>query len=244
MDNRSAIVEVGRRLYHNHLIAGYEGNVSVRNGDRVLITPSGVCKGFMTEGDLIELDLTGRQLSGTGKASSETKMHLRVYQQRSDVHAVVHAHPPTATGFACSGRGLDQSLTAETVLLMGTIPLVPYGTPSTEELPDNLDGYLKYNAMLLANHGALTLGSTLDDAYFFMEQLEHYAKISLVANVLGTPNTLPCDEVDKLMALRGKFGIQTGEPLVCTREGRVESYKFSRDELVDLIQEILNELGG
>ena len=244
MDDRNAIVEAGRRLYAKGLIAGYEGNISVRNGDKVLITPSGVCKGFLNSLDMIELDLDGRQVSGTGKASSETKMHLKVYRHRPEVRAVVHAHPPTATGFACSGRGLDQSLTAETVLLMGTIPLVPYGTPSTEELPDNLDGYLGYNAMLLANHGALTMGTTLDDAYFFMEQVEHYAKISLVANVLGTPSTLPCDEVDKLMALRSKFGIQTGEPLVCARDGKVESYRFSRDELVNLIQQILNELGG
>ena len=244
MNHRSGIVEAGRRLYNKNLIAGYEGNISVRDKDRIIITPSGVCKGFLQESDLIELDLDGNLLSGNGKASSETKMHLKVYRYRPDVQAVVHAHPPTATGFACSGKGLDQSLTAETVLLMGTIPLVPYGTPSTDELPDNLDSYLKYNAMLLANHGALTLGTTLDDAYFFMEQVEHYAKISLVANVLGTPNTLPCDEVDKLMALRSKFGIQTGEPLVCQRDGKVENYRFTRDELVNLIQDILNELGG
>ncbi len=244
MSVRSRIVEAGKRLYNRGLIAGYEGNVSERDGDRVWITPSGVCKGFLTETDIIELTLDGQQTTGAGKPSSETKMHLKVYRSRPDIQAVVHAHPPIATGFACSGRGLDQSLTAETVLLMGTIPLVPYGTPSTDELAHNLDGHLHYNAMLLANHGALTLGTTLDDAYFFMEQVEHYARISLVANVLGSPNTLPCDEVDKLMALRKKFGIRTGEPAVCARDGRVEEYRFSRDELVNLITEILTELGG
>ena len=128
--------------------------------------------------------------------------------------------------------------------MFGQIPLVPYGTPSTDELANRLTGYLDYPALLLANHGALTMAGTLADAYFFMEQVEHYAKISLVANLLGSPSVLACDAVDQLMALRQKFELGGGKPAVCARDGKVEAYRFTRDELVALIQDILTELGG
>ncbi|NOZ12117.1 MAG: class II aldolase/adducin family protein [Acidobacteria bacterium] len=244
MSMKAEIVEIGRRLYSKGLVAGYEGNISVRNGNSILITPSGVCKGFLKEADIIEINSIGEKIAGNGVPSSETALHLKLYRERSDVQAIVHAHPPTATGFACAGLGLDQSLTAETVLMLGAVPLVPYGTPSTEELPEALNGFTGYDALLLANHGAISVGKTLEKAYFLMEQVEQYAKISFVANTLGTPKPLPCDEVDKLMALREKFGIQTGDPTVCSRNGQVTLYRFSRNELVNLIQEILNEVGG
>ncbi len=244
MNIRTQIVEIGNRLYAKGLIAGVEGNISVRDGDRILITPSGLCKGYLKEDDILEINSIGEQISGNGVPSSETALHLKIYRERNDVHGIVHAHPPTATGFACAGLGLDQSLTAETVLTLGTIPLVPYGTPSTEELPAALDGFMGFDALLLANHGALTMGKTLDNAYFLMEQVEQYAKISFVANTLGSPSPLPCDEVDKLIALREKFGINGGDPLVCSQNGQLTLYRFSRNELVNLIQEILNELGG
>ncbi len=244
MSKRAEIVEIGHRLYSKGLVAGYEGNISERNGDSILITPSGVCKGYLKEEDIIEINSLGERLSGNTLPSSETALHLKIYRERENVQAIVHAHPPTATGFACAGMGLDQSLTAETVLTLGAVPLAPYGTPSTGELPAALDGFMDYDALLLANHGAITMGKTLDIAYFLMEQVEQYAKISYVANTLGTPKPLPCDEVDKLMALREKFGITTGDPTVCSRDGQVTLYRFSRNELVNLIQEILNELGG
>ncbi len=244
MSKKAEIVEIGRRLYSKGLVTGYEGNISERNGDSILITPSGLCKGYLKEDDIIEINILGEKLAGNGIPSSETALHLKVYREREDIQAIVHAHPPTATGFACAGMGLDQSLTAETVLMLGTVPLVPYGTPSTSELSDTLDGFMGYDALLLANHGAMTVGKTLENAYFLMEQVEQYAKISFVANTLGTPKPLPCDEVDKLMALREKFGINTGDPTVCSRNGQVTLYRFSRNELVNLIQEILNEVGG
>ncbi len=241
---KKSIVEVGKRMYDKNLIAGYEGNISVKEGNKIYITPSGVCKGFLSEQDILEIDLNGNLLKGSKKPSSETKMHLAIYNNRKDVNAVVHAHPPVSTGFACSGKALDMSLTAETVLLLGSIPLAPYGTPSTDTLAKSIVNYLEYNAILLANHGAVTLGSNLNDAYFLMEQVEHYAKITLTANILGTPKTLPCEEVDRLMDLREKFGIKTGQPVVCERNGNVESYRFSKDELVELIHTIYNEIGG
>jgi len=241
---KKKIVEIGKRMYEKSLIAGYEGNISCKEGSSIFVTPSGVCKGFLKEDEILEIDLQGNVLRGKGNPSSETKMHLTVYNKRPEINAVVHAHPPVSTGFACAGKGLDQSLTAETVLLLGSIPLAPYGTPSTNTLAESIVNYLQYNAILLANHGAMTLGTNLDDAYFLMEQVEHYAKITLTANILGTPKTLPCNEVDRLMELRKKFGIKTGEPQVCERKGQVENYRFSKDELVELIHTIYNEIGG
>ncbi|BBB32884.1 L-fuculose-phosphate aldolase [Thermotomaculum hydrothermale] len=244
MKIKEQIVEIGKRLYNKNLISGYEGNISVREGDKIYITPSGLCKGFLSVDDIIVIDLEGNLIEGNKKPSSETKMHLKIYKSREDVKGVVHAHPPVATGFACAGYGLEQSLTAETVLMFGTIPLAPYGTPSTDKLPEALNNYLEYNAILLANHGAVTFAENVEKAYFLMEQVEHYAKITLVANILGSPKTLPCEEVDTLMELRKKMGIETGLPKFCRVNDDVKYYRFSRDELVNLIKGIIEELGG
>jgi len=241
---KSDIVEIGRRLYAKNLISGYEGNISVRDGKKIYITPSGLCKGFLKEEDIIAIDIDGNLIEGSKKPSSETQMHLTIYRNREDAKAVVHAHPPVATGFACAGLGLEQSLTAETVLMFGTIPLAPYGTPSTEKLANSIVDYLEYNAVLLANHGAITIAENVEKAYFLMEQVEHYAKITLVANLLGSPKTLPCEEVDTLMALRQKMGIDTGMPRFCSTGSDVKYYRFSKEELVNLIKGIIDELGG
>ncbi len=244
MNAKEQIVEIGKRLYSKNLISGYEGNISVREENKIFITPSGVCKGFLTPDDIIVVDMEGKLIEGNKKPSSETKMHLKIYNTRKDVKGIVHAHPPVATGFACAGMGLEQSLTAETVLIFGTIPLAPYGTPSTNELPEALNKYLEYNAILLANHGAVTFAENVEKAYFLMEQVEHYAKITLVANILGNPETLPCEEVDRLMALRKEMGIETGKPKFCRVNEDIKYYRFSKDELVNLIKGILEELGG
>ncbi len=244
MNIREQIVEIGKRLYNKNLISGYEGNISAREGDKVYITPSGLCKGFLTTEDIIVIDLDGNLLEGNKKPSSETKMHLKIYNSREDIKGIVHAHPPVATGFACAGLGLEQSLTAETVLMFGTIPLAPYGTPSTDKLPESLNNFLEYNAILLANHGAVSFAENLEKAYFLMEQVEHYAKITLVANILGTPKPLSCKEVDTLMELRKKMGIETGLPKFCRVNEDIKYYRFSRDELINLIKGIIEELGG
>ncbi len=244
MKIREQIVEIGKRLYNKNLISGYEGNISVREGEKIYITPSGLCKGFLSVDDIIVIDREGNLLEGEKKPSSETKMHLKIYNTRSDIKGIVHAHPPVATGFACAGLGLEQSLTAETVLMFGTIPLAPYGTPSTDKLPEALTDYIEYNAILLANHGAVTFAENVEKAYFLMEQVEHYAKITLVANILGNPKTLPCEEVDRLMELRKKMGIETGLPKFCRVNEDIKYYRFSREELVNLIKGIIEELGG
>src|SRR5437763_489552 len=212
---RADIVEVGRRMYARGYTASNDGNISVRLGaDRLLMTPKSVCKGFMTPDMMCITDLEGRKLQGDRDPSSETLMHLEVYRQRPDVNAVVHAHPPTATGFAVAGIPLDRAVLAEVLTTLGSIPIAAYATPSTSELPEAVRKYVKaHDGMLLANHGALTLGADLYAAYYKMETIEHFAKISLVARLLGGENLIAREEVERLQELRGTYGIKAPAPL-------------------------------
>jgi L-fuculose-phosphate aldolase len=212
---RSDIVEVGRRMYARGYTASNDGNISVRiGGDRLLMTPKGVAKGFMTPDMMCVTDLDGRKLQGDRDPSSEMLMHLEVYRQRPDVQAVVHAHPPTATGFAVAGIPLTRAVLAEVLTTLGSIPIAEYATPSTSELPAAVRKYIKaHDGMLLANHGALTVGADLFAAYFKMETIEHFAKISLVARLLGGENLIAREEVERLQGLRGTYGIKAPAPL-------------------------------
>lgn len=212
---RADIVEVGRRLYARGYTASNDGNISVRLGpDRLLMTPKSVCKGFMTPEMMCITDLAGQKVAGDRDPSSEALMHLEVYRQRPDVQAVVHAHPPTATGFAVAGIPLDRAVLAEVLTTLGSIPIAEYATPSTRELPEAVRRYIKaHDGMLLANHGALTVGADLFAAYYKMETVEHFAKISLVARLLGRENLLARDEVVRLQELRGSYGIKAPAPI-------------------------------
>jgi L-fuculose-phosphate aldolase len=212
---RADIVEVGRRMYARGYTASNDGNISVRLGaDRLLMTPKSVCKGFMTPDMMCITDLDGRKLQGDRDPSSEMLMHLEVYRQRPDVQAVVHAHPPTATGFAVAGIPLDRAVLAEVLTTLGSIPIAEYATPSTNELPAAVRKYIKaHDGMLLANHGALTVGGDLYGAYYKMETIEHFAKISLVARLLGRENLLSREEVIRLQDLRGTYGIKAPAPI-------------------------------
>src|SRR5213595_3412999 len=212
---RADIVEVGRRMYARGYTASNDGNISVRLGpDRLLMTPKSVCKGFMTPDMMCITDLTGRKLEGDRDPSSEMQMHLEVYRQRSDAQAVVHAHPPIATGFAVAGIPLDRAVLAEVVTTLGSVPIAEYATPSTKELPEAVRKYVKaHDGMLLANHGALTLGSDLFAAYYKMETIEHFAHISLVARLLGGERLLSREEVERLQGLRANYGIQAPAPI-------------------------------
>lgn len=214
---RQDIVEVGRRLWARGYVASNDGNISVRIGDgRLLMTPASVSKGFMTPEMLVITDLEGRTLEAASgrKPSSEALMHLAVYRHRPDVHAVVHAHPPLATGFAVAGIPLDRAVLAEVVTTLGSIPIAEYATPSTPELPEAIVPYLKaHDGMLLANHGALALGADLYAAYAKMETIEHFATISLVARVLGREHVLSTQEVERLQGLRGRYGIAAPAPI-------------------------------
>ena len=212
---RADIVEVGRRLWERGYVASNDGNISVRLDERRLITtPKNVSKGFMTTDMMVVTDLDGRKLAGDRDPSSELKMHLEVYRNRPDARAVVHAHPPTATGFAVAGIALDRAVLAEVITTLGSIPIAAYATPSTDELPAAVRKYVKaHDGLLLANHGALALAGDVMSAYYRMETIEHFAKISLVARSLGREHLLSRDEVDRLQGLRGMYGIASPAPI-------------------------------
>ncbi len=218
---RDTIVEIGRRLYALGLVAANDGNISARLDDkRVLTTPTGVSKGFMRPEALVIVDYQGRPLSA-GKPSSELPLHLFIYKERPDVQAVVHAHPPYATGFATAGLALDKCVLPEIVVTMGTIPLAEYGTPSTEELPATLAPFIHTcDAFLMANHGVVTVGPTLIDAHFKMERVEHFARIVFIAKCLGGERVLTRSQVEKLYDLRETYGATNLNPgcYACAQE--------------------------
>ena len=201
---RRAICQVCRRMYERGLIAGRDGNVSVRvAADRILVTPAGISKVDIAPDDLVELSLDGARRRGARQASTEVAVHLRAYQRRLDVMAIVHAHPPVATGFAVAGRALPSNALPEIILQMGVVAVVPYGTPGTESLADRFEPLLAgHDAFLMANHGALTLGPSLEVAHQRMESLEHASRILLTARLLGGAMELTPAEVDTLLLLR------------------------------------------
>ena len=219
-DAKNALVEIGRRLWQRGFVAGNDGNLSVRlPEDRLLATPTGVSKGFLAPDMLVQTDLDGRVLSGERQPSSELKLHLEVYRHRPDVGAVVHAHPPFATAFSVAGCPLDRCVLPESVLTMGAVPIAPYATPSTAEIPDSIRPFVqRCDAVLLANHGAVTWGKTLQEAWFKMEQLEMTASILHKARQLGPVQGLSPEAVDKLRAGRETLGLP-GRVLPCEAAG-------------------------
>ena len=208
----AAIVRVCKRLYERGLIAGPEGNISARldNGE-ILVTPSGMSKFDVTAADLVAVDLEGAVVAGTRPPSSEIRVHLRIYNRRPDIRAVVHAHPPVATGFAVAGYSFIAPVLPEVILQLGTVPLVRYATPGTDALADNFEPVLKdSDAFLMANHGAVTIGATLEIAHQRMETLEHAARILLAARTLGRVNELSASDVFALREL-GRTGSEARE---------------------------------
>ena len=248
--HRADICVAGRWMYEREYIVACEGNLSVRlDEERVLTTPTCMNKGMLTPDDLVVIDLEGRHVAGDRKASSELAMHLLFYRMRPDVHAICHAHPATATGFAVAGRALDQALLPEVIVGMGQIPLVKYGTPGTPELSAAIEPYVPhYDALLLANHGAVTCGSDLITAFFRMETIEHFAKITLAAEMAGTPTLLSSREVAKLIAARTRYfvtpppGGGADLPLTCDGgESAGDRVRLTRSELDALIDEAVRK---
>jgi L-fuculose-phosphate aldolase len=246
---RADIVEVGRRLYARGLIGGNEGNISVRQGDVLFITAAGVCKGFLTPELIVRTDLAGRSLEG-GRASTETLMHTAIYRRRNDVTAVVHAHPPTATGFAVAEIPLDRPLIAEAVVTLGRVPIIPYGQPSTADLSQNVgDAICDAHALLMANHGALAVGDTIWRAWERMETLEQLARVTLVSRLLGGGTPLAPGAVDRLMEARATAGYpppscDVPAPAAAPPAGAEERVVLSRAELVRLVAEAVERFGG
>jgi L-fuculose-phosphate aldolase len=204
---RREIVSLGRMLHERGYVAAMDGNLSVRLGKgRVLSTPTAMSKGRMRPSDMVIVDSDGHRVAGRRDVSSEIAMHLLIYKLRPDVQAVVHAHPPTATGFAAAGMALNKPLVCEVVIGLGSIPLAKYGTPGTPELSKSLEPLIpEYDAILMSNHGVVAYGSDLEQAYMKMETVEHFAKIALVTHQLGHQQPLGAAEVEKLVVVRAKY---------------------------------------
>ncbi len=232
------VLEVCKRMYERGYVVASEGNVSAKvTNDRILSTPSGFSKGFLSEDQLVLCDLDGRVVSGGLKPSSEIKMHLMVYKERADVAGVVHAHPPYATGFAVAGISIRECVLPEVILQLGSIPLTRYGTPSTEEVPESVRKYVRdYDALLLENHGALTVGKDLMDAYYKMETVEHSAQIIYIARQMGNVNVLSSEKVQRLM----DTSYRPGDLLCETAEEGPQDSCESRDQEVD--QDTIREI--
>jgi len=213
--HRQEIVHYGRMLHERCFVAAMDGNLSVRlKDDRILVTPTCLSKGAMQPADLVIVNMEGQRVSGRRNVTSEIGMHLLIYRLRPDVQAIVHAHPPTATGFAAAGIALTEPLVCEVVVGLGCIPLARYGTPGTSELTQSLEPYIpKYDAILMSNHGVVTYGDTLEHAYMKMETVEHFAQIALVTHLLGRQQPLQAVEIEKLLLARTRY---FGEKIAAT----------------------------
>jgi L-fuculose-phosphate aldolase len=253
---REDIVQIGKLVFQKGWVAANDGNITIRlDAGRILATPTGVCKGLMHPDDLIIVDMQGNKISGRAERTSEIAMHLKIYELRPDIKAVVHAHPPVATGFATAGKSLNLGLLPEVVIGLGCVPLADYGLPGTPELTEPMLPLIpKYDALMMANHGAVCYGEDVFKAYFRMETMEHFARITLVAELLGGAKVLPRLEVDKLLDSRTRYGVKAksaGEPgcplaledMSDGQSGGEERFYVTRSELIGLVDEALKARG-
>ncbi len=235
------LVFVCHRLSDKGFVTATDGNVSARlpNGN-ILITPSAINKGRVTESDLVEVKSDGPPVTLNRKPSSELDMHLFIYTQRQDVQAVVHAHPTHATGFAAARIPLNECLFPEVIVGLGSIPLAPYATPSTKEVAEALAPYVSNaDAVLLSNHGVVTYGNDLDDAYFKMEKVEHAAQITFVARMLGGEHPLTAAEIEKLRAIsKSSYGKDIESKIACEP---AEEEMLSDADIKKFIRDVLKE---
>ena len=210
---REAILDIGRRMYAKNYVAANDGNISCRVADVLWATPTGVSKGFMRDGELVKLRLDGSVLqAGARNVSSEIKMHLRVYNENAAAGGVTHAHPPYCTAFAVAGLSLDRAVYPEALVNLGVVPCVHYETPGSQGIPDSIAPYcVTHNAVLLANHGALSWAPTVVEAFYRLESMEHYAHILIITGkILGNARLLTGAQIDELLAIRKKLGVDTG----------------------------------
>ena len=210
---KKLIVEIGRRMYAKNFVAANDGNISCKVDENTIwTTPTGVSKGFMKKKMLVKVDLEGNVLEGTKKPSSELKMHLRAYQENPELLSVCHAHPPICTCFAIAGIPLDVPVLAEAVITLGDVPVAPYAELGSKEVPEVIAPYCHtHNGVLLANHGAVTWAEDPYSAYYRLESMEYYANILMITGkILKEQNTLTEEQVERLLAMREKFGIKRG----------------------------------
>ena len=213
---KEQICDVCHKMWQLGWVAANDGNVSAKLDDgRIIATPTGISKSFITPEKLVILDHAGTVLAAKDgyRPSSEIKMHLRCYDKREDVMSVIHAHPPGATGFAVAHKAMDMYNMIEDVAVIGSVPLTPYGTPSTTEVPDAIEPYLEeHDVMLLENHGALAVGSDVLTAFYRMESLELWAKITINAVILGGSYDISNKNIQKLIDLRGYYKVTGRHP--------------------------------
>ncbi len=263
---RNDIIEICKRVYANDWVASNDGNISIKiSPNEVLCTPTGMSKGYLTPDQLVKVDMDGNKLEGSAlKESSEVKMHVDVYKHKKGTNAAVHAHPPYATAHAVAGIPLDQCVIPEIISSLGSIPLAKYGTPSTHEVPKNIRKHLQdYNAFLMENHGAFTIGADVYQAYYRMESMELFARISLLAQTLGNVNNISEENVRKIMEMRSNYikddnglaGCKIGDKFITTTEGIAavsgnkgnggltagdeENITIKKSELVNLVSKIV-----
>lgn len=205
---KEEIATIGRRLYEHELNGSYGGNFSVREEEYIYITPSGVPKDELEYSDILVIDFSGNVVEGEGKPSTEILFHIKIYKLREDVNAIIHAHPPYATGFAIAHYAIPNDIHEESTLILGDVPVIPYEITSSKELAENVGKAIQtHNALLLANHGALTVGDTLEKAFRRMEELENLCKMLTVANILGGAKPIPQDKLQSLLELKKKRGL-------------------------------------
>ena len=213
---KKQICDIGKRIYNRNMVAANDGNISVKiNDNEFLCTPTGVSKGFMTPEYICKVDKNGQVIQANPgfRPSSEIKMHMRVYAKRPDVGSVVHAHPVYATSFAIAGIPLTQPIMPEAVIALGCVPIAPYGTPSTNEIPDAVEPYLEhFDAVLLESHGALTWSVDLLAAYMKMESVEFYAQLLYQSKMLGGPKEFDKAQVQRLYQIRRQMGLPGKHP--------------------------------
>jgi L-fuculose-phosphate aldolase len=226
---KTQICEIGKRIYQKGFVAANDGNISVRiDEDTFLVTPTGVSKGYMTPEMLIKVDGEGHLLEGERKPTSEIKMHLRVYKERPEVQSVVHVHPPYATAFAIAGIPLNQATMPESIITLGTIPIAEYGTPSTDEIANAISPYIReHNGVLLENHGALTWGENLDQAFFLMESLEFCAKVNWISRQMNGDRELSTAHVERLVDIKRQLGKESKSPKGVEINNHAHSEKVS-----------------
>jgi len=219
MEAKKLIVEIGRRMYLKNFVAANDGNISCKVAeDMIWTTPTGVSKGFMSEDELVKMRTDGTVISqGARGPSSEVKMHLRIYNENPEVGGVCHAHPPISTSFAIAGLGLDKAIYPEALVNLGTVPCVHYEAPGSQGIPDSIAPYARdFNALLLANHGAVAWGKDAMEAWYRLESTEHYAMVIMyTGNIIGKANVLSCDQVNELIEIRNKLGITSGGVPAC-----------------------------
>ncbi|MFC2084605.1 class II aldolase/adducin family protein [Bacteroidota bacterium] len=214
MSLRKELVDYCHKVYERRFVSAYDGNLSIRlDKNRILITPSSICKGEIEESDTLEIDYKGKILEGKGKISTEVRIHLLAYNSRPDINSVVHCHPIYATAFATKGEGFTRGIFPEVILALGKVPLCKYATPSTSELAESMKPYIEYSwAMLFQNHGAITFGKTIKGAFFRMEKLEHAAQTIFVSRLLGGERNLSLQKVRELYDIaESTYGIKIDE---------------------------------